>query len=161
MPRRAFVGLGSSVDPARHLRLALAEVGRAFSGLERSPVCVSPAFGYEGPEYWNLCASFTTSLDAGALRAWLKDLERRLGRQPREPRYAPKTLDADLLLLGDETSDFPPLPHPEILARAYVLGPLAMLDPKRRLPGNPVPVGTIWKTFPGASALQVLHPDPL
>jgi 2-amino-4-hydroxy-6-hydroxymethyldihydropteridine diphosphokinase len=159
--RRAFVGLGSNVDPARNLRAALVALERAFGDLRRSPVCASPAEGYDGPDYWNLCVGFDTALPAEALVAWLKDLERSLGRQPNEPRHAPKTLDADLLLLGDETSAEPPLPHPEILSRAYVLGPLAMLAPRHRLPGGTDPFSDLWRSFAGADELTVLEPDPL
>ncbi|MFO8004483.1 2-amino-4-hydroxy-6-hydroxymethyldihydropteridine diphosphokinase [Thioalkalivibrio sp.] len=159
--RRAFVGLGSNVEPARHLRAALEALGRAFAQLRRSPVCVSPAAGYEGPDYWNLCVAFDTQLSAQALVAWLKELERGLGRRSGEPRHAPKTLDADLLLLGDEISAEPPLPHPEILTRVYVLGPLAMLDPGHRLPGITASVGELWRDLPGSEVLTVLAPDPL
>lgn len=158
---RAFVGLGSNVEPAENLRAALVALGRAFAQLRRSPVCVSAAAGYEGPDYWNLCVAFDTELSAKALVAWLKDLERSLGRQPGEPRHAPKTLDADLLLLGDETSVEPPLPHPEILSQAYVLGPLAMLAPRHRLPGGTDPFNDLWRNFAGADELTVLEPDPL
>ena len=159
--RRAYVGLGSNVDPARNLRAALVALERTFGDLRRSPVCVSPAEGYDGPDYWNLCVAFDTELSAEPLVARLKDLERSLGRQPGEPRHAPKALDADLLLLGDETSVEPPLPHPEILTRAYVLGPLAMLAPGHRLPGGTGPVSNLWRNFAGAEALTVLEPDPL
>lgn len=159
--RRAFVGLGSNVEPARHLRLALAGLDRAFAGLQRSPVCSSPAEGYAGPDYWNLCAAFDTALPAEELVVWLKGLERSLGRQSGEPRLAPKTLDADLLLLGGMVSQLLPLPHPEIVTRAYVLGPLAMLAPDLVLPGAGTRLGDLWRDFRGAGALTILDPDPL
>jgi 2-amino-4-hydroxy-6-hydroxymethyldihydropteridine diphosphokinase len=128
--------------------------------LRCSSVCASPAVGYSGPEYWNLCVTFDTALSAAELRACLKRLERRLGRKADEPRNAPKTLDADLLLLGDEIAVEPPLPHPEILTRAHVLGPLAMLAPDLRLPGNRHGLGTLWAAFEGRDALRVLVPPP-
>ncbi|AGA32137.1 2-amino-4-hydroxy-6- hydroxymethyldihydropteridine pyrophosphokinase [Thioalkalivibrio nitratireducens DSM 14787] len=159
--RRAFVGLGSNVAPAANLRRALDELSGQFGAVARSPVCVSGAAGYDGPDYWNLCVGFDTSLSAAALVAWLKGMERRLGRAAGEPRLAPKTIDADLLLLGDTQSASPPLPHPEVFTRAYVLGPLAMLAPERILPGHDTTVGELWKDFPGADALTVLPPDPL
>ena len=158
--RRAFIGLGSNVEPARNLRAALMALGEVFAQLRRSPVCVSPAAGYEGPDYWNLCVAFDTERSAKTLVAWLKELERSLGRWPGEPRHVPKTLDADLLLLGDETSVEPPLPHPEILTRAYVLGPLAMLAPALRPPGMTASVSELWRDFPGSDVLTALEPDP-
>lgn len=160
-PRRAFVGLGSNVEPEWHLRLALQALDREFGTVRRSPVCASPAQGYTGPDYWNLCAAFDTTLTATELVAWLKGLERRLGRRPGEPRLAPKTLDADLLLLGGEVAVTPPLPHPELLTRAYVLGPLAMLAPDLVAPETDRALDALWRAFPHASSLRVLTPDPL
>lgn len=160
-PARALVGLGSNVEPARHLRAALAEMDRVFGNLRRSPVCASPAAGYDGPDYWNLCVGIDTVLPADELVTWLKGLERSLGRQPREPRFAPKTLDADLLLLGNEISTDPVLPHPEILTRPYVLGPLAMLEPERVIPGVGVRAMDLWRDSGQRDALTVIEPDPL
>lgn len=159
--RRAFVGLGSNVEPASHLRRALDEIAAHFDAVERSPVCASPAAGYDGPDYWNVCVAFDTTLSAPELVAWLKQLEVRLGRRPSEPRQSPKTLDADLLLLGQLLSKQPPLPHPEIFTRPYVLGPLAMLAPQLRLPNDDRPVGSLWRDLQRRGRLDVLSPDPL
>ncbi|MBS0002227.1 MAG: 2-amino-4-hydroxy-6-hydroxymethyldihydropteridine diphosphokinase [Thioalkalivibrio sp.] len=160
-PRRAFVGLGSNVEPASHLRTALAAIAGAFEAVRRSPVCASPAAGYHGPDYWNLCVAFDTSLSPMELVGWLKQLEASLGRRAGEPRHAPKTLDADLLLLGRVVSARPPLPHPEILTRTYVLGPLAMLAPELPLPGSERMLGDIWRGVQCTGHLEVLSPDPL
>ena len=157
----AFVGLGSNVEPARHLRKAVDAIAGAFGSVRRSPVCVSPAAGYEGPDYWNLCVAFDTVLSPEELVAWLKELETRLGRQPDEPRDAPKILDADLLLLDDVVSAQPPLPHPEILTRSYVLGPLAMLAPELPLPDSERTVGALWRERQRTGPLKILSPDPL
>ncbi|TVP89247.1 MAG: 2-amino-4-hydroxy-6-hydroxymethyldihydropteridine diphosphokinase [Thioalkalivibrio sp.] len=160
-PLPAFVGLGSNVEPASHLRKAVDAIAGAFGAVRRSPVCVSPAAGYAGPDYWNLCVTFDTALSPEELVGWLKRLEIRLGRRPDEPRHAPKTLDADLLLLGGLVSAEPPLPHPEILTRSYVLGPLAMLAPELLLPGSKRTVGALWHEGPRTGPLEVLSPDPL
>jgi 2-amino-4-hydroxy-6-hydroxymethyldihydropteridine diphosphokinase len=158
--RKAYVGLGSNVHPARHLAGALDELGRQFGPLGHSPVCLSPAAGYAGPDYWNLCVVFETALPAADLKACLKQIEQRLGRKPDEPRDSPKILDADLLMLGDEIASEPALPHPEILTRAYVLGPLAMLAPDLRLPGTSVRLGDLWRDFEGRDTIRVLVPRP-
>lgn len=159
-PRRAFVGLGSNLEPGRYLRLALDQIADEFSALSRSPVCASPAEGYDGPDYWNLCVAFDTTLSAVELVAWLKRLEERLGRQSGEPRLAPKTLDADLLLLGALVSENPPLPHPEIFTRPYVLGPLAILAPDLDLPGDAGRAGALWRGLKHGAQLEVLATDP-
>jgi 2-amino-4-hydroxy-6-hydroxymethyldihydropteridine diphosphokinase len=141
--------------------VALRALAADFPGLERSPVYESPAQGYPGPPYWNLCVTFPTGLSAEALVARLKALERSAGRSPGEPRLAPKTLDADLLLLGDEIRDHPPLPHPDLTTRAYVLGPMAALAPTLRPAGMPARLERLWADMAPGAALRRLDPDPL
>jgi 7,8-dihydro-6-hydroxymethylpterin-pyrophosphokinase len=71
-----------------------------------------------------------TTLDASSLIRALLDIEAELGRT-RSFRNAPRTLDLDLLLLGDtviETEDVQ-APHPRLQERAFVLTPLAELAP--------------------------------
>jgi 2-amino-4-hydroxy-6-hydroxymethyldihydropteridine diphosphokinase len=67
----------------------------------------------------------------------LFEIEARFGRQ-RSVRNAPRTLDLDLLLYGDERSDDPQLtlPHPRLHQRAFVLAPLAEIAPQLLIPGH-------------------------
>jgi 2-amino-4-hydroxy-6-hydroxymethyldihydropteridine diphosphokinase len=53
-------------------------------------------------------------------------------------KNAPRTLDLDLLLYGDEVSDDPELtlPHPRLHERAFVLAPLAEIAPQLLIPGR-------------------------
>ena len=64
-------------------------------------------------------------------------IEAHFGRR-RSVKNAPRTLDLDLLLYGDEVSDDPQLtlPHPRLHERAFVLAPLAEIAPDLTIPGR-------------------------
>src|SRR5690606_31454472 len=87
-----------------------------------------------GPDYVNAVAEVDTDLAAPALLAAMQKIELDHGRL-RPYRNAPRTLDLDLLLYGDQVIDTPKLtvPHPRMHERAFVLRPLQELAPDRRL----------------------------
>ena len=130
-----FVGIGSNVEPERRVQQAVQRLRRRFPGLRVSPVYRNPAVGFEGDDFLNLAAQFDTEETVPGVRAALDEIERQCGRVRGSPRFAPRTLDLDLLLYGDLIADSPVrLPRSEILQQAYVLKPLADLAPARRHP---------------------------
>ena len=132
----AYVGLGSNLgDREGSIRRAAELIGarRLSSVVETEP------WGLEDqPRFLNAAAELETQLSAHALLDLLLDVERRLGRVRDGRRWGPRTIDLDLLLFGGETIDEPDLtvPHPFLLERAFVLGPLAELAPGVEIPGN-------------------------
>ena len=131
----AWVGLGANLGDARGaLRDAVRAMGalpgtqvRQVSSLYRSaPVDAG------GPDYLNAVAQLQTTLAPLALLHALQAIEQAAGRE-RPYRNAPRTLDLDLLLYGEERLDGAELtlPHPRIAERAFVLRPLADLAPGR------------------------------
>lgn len=127
---RAFLGLGSNVgDSEGHLR-------RAVSGLP-DLVAVSPVYRTEpigGPpgqeDYLNLVAELDTELTPWELLEVAHRLEQEAGRV-RTVRNGPRTLDVDVLLVGEMVIDEPDLvvPHPRMWERRFVVEPLADLAP--------------------------------
>jgi len=84
------------------------------------------------------------------MKALFKQLERALARERTDDRYAPRTLDLDLLLHGDHvvSSDALKLPHPDIRARAFVAIPLLELAPDLILPDSGTPLRSIVDSLP-------------
>lgn len=130
----AWVGLGANLGDARGaLRDAVRAMGalpgtqvRQVSSLYRSaPVDAG------GPDYLNAVAQLQTTLAPLALLHALQAIEQAAGRE-RPYRNAPRTLDLDLLLYGEERLDGAELtlPHPRMGERAFVLAPLAELAPQ-------------------------------
>ena len=83
-------------------------------------------------------AALETDLAPRTLLELLFEVERRHGRVREGPAGGPRTLDLDLLLYGDLRLEEPGLtiPHAGIAERAFVLEPLAELDPSLEVPGK-------------------------
>jgi 2-amino-4-hydroxy-6-hydroxymethyldihydropteridine diphosphokinase len=130
--RRAFLGLGSNLGD----RLGNLERAVALLVAEGDVVAVSPVYETEpvgGPEqgpYLNLVVELATSASPRVLLGRCRVLEEDAGRV-RTVRFGPRTLDADVLLVGDEHVEEPDLvvPHPRMSERRFVLAPLADLAP--------------------------------
>ena len=137
---RAYVGVGTNLGD-RWARLgAAARSLRAAPGIavvRASRVYDNAPIGPPQPRYLNAVVELETELPAVELLAVLHAVEREAGRVP-GVRWGARTLDLDLLLLGDEVVRRPPelvIPHPGIVARRFVLHPLADLCPERVVPG--------------------------
>lgn len=138
---RAYVGLGANLgEPRRQLTEALT----AMSGLPETRLAGHSSFyrtspvGYEDqPEFLNAVAALDTRLAPGVLLEGLQGIERRQRRERPFPN-APRTLDLDLLLFGEEQIARPGLtvPHPRMHERAFVLQPLLELDSGISIPGK-------------------------
>jgi len=104
----------------------------AVSGLYRT----APWGGVEQPNFYNLCVTGRSSLDAMALLRVCKDIETRLGRVP-SVRWGQRAMDVDLLYLGTQEISNPvlTLPHPGIAQRAFVLVPLAEIASEQKISG--------------------------
>ncbi|MFH1519023.1 MAG: 2-amino-4-hydroxy-6-hydroxymethyldihydropteridine diphosphokinase [Candidatus Omnitrophota bacterium] len=82
-------------------------------------------------KYLNAVLKIKTNLGARELLQQLQVIEGHLGRK-RPFKNAPRTIDLDILLYGEEEIDEPDLkvPHPRMLERAFVIGPLLEIEPK-------------------------------
>ncbi len=128
------LGLGSNLGDRRaHLDSAVAALGDLGSVLAVSDyVETAPVGDVEQRNFLNAAAALRTRLAPRALLEECMAIERRCGRDRREEaRWGPRTLDIDLLLMGDLVVDEPGLviPHPNMHERAFVLGPLAQIAP--------------------------------
>ena len=107
---------------------------------ETDPVGVKPE--YAALKYLNAVVILSAELDA---RAWLRragEIEAELGRVRSEDRFAPRTIDIDLLYRGEDRFDDggATVPHPRWMRRRFVVRPLADVRPELRMPGDPLRV---------------------
>ena len=129
----AYLGLGANLGPARETLVWAIEQLHAVPDsrvLRRSSFYLSEPLDATGPDFVNAVVELETSLCAPALLAAMQAIEEKGGRL-RPYRNAPRTLDLDLLLFGQGriSSDELEVPHPRMHQRAFVLRPLAELDP--------------------------------
>jgi 2-amino-4-hydroxy-6-hydroxymethyldihydropteridine diphosphokinase len=129
---RAFIGLGSNIEPrTEYLRSAIIELRAMGDILKISSVYeTAPVGGVPQADYLNAVVELRTSLGPLELVNRLKALESAIGRAAR-PRWHEREIDLDLLFYGDRIMSSPELtlPHPEIQNRAFVLVPMAELQP--------------------------------
>jgi 2-amino-4-hydroxy-6-hydroxymethyldihydropteridine diphosphokinase len=155
-----FVGAGSNVAPERNLARAVAQLALEFSGARFSPWYRNRAVGFEGEDFINLVTAFDTDLQPHAVLAKLHAIETLCGRERHAPRWAPRSMDLDVLLYGNLVCDEPglKLPRPDLLKRAYMLGPLAALAPEVVHPTAQLTIGELWQRFDRAA--HHLEPVP-
>ena len=135
----AYVGLGANLGQAvQTLEAAFAAMAAlpATRLVGRSALYRSAPVDAHGPDFTNAVAALATSLAPADLLARLQAIENDHGRE-RTYRNAPRTLDLDLLCVGQQTHASPTLtlPHPRLHQRAFVLRPLLELAPDLDLPG--------------------------
>lgn len=130
--RAAYLSLGSNIgDRAEHLARALAIVADGDECRVSQVYETEPVGGVAQDDFWNLVVELRTDATPRELLERCRAAESDAGRT-RGLRWGPRTLDADVLLVGDETSDDPEIliPHPRMHERLFVLIPLAELAPE-------------------------------
>jgi 2-amino-4-hydroxy-6-hydroxymethyldihydropteridine diphosphokinase len=144
-----YVAAGSNVEPERNLALAAELLRREFPDVQFSPWYRNRAVGFEGADFINLAAGFTTPLSIEELLSRLHAIETACSRPRDAPRWAPRSMDLDVLLYGELVRDEPrlKLPRPDLLKRAFMLGPLAALAPELMHPTERVTIGELWRRF--------------
>ena len=137
----AYIGVGSNLeDPRAQVAGALRELAELPRSrlVARSSLYRSAPLGYEAqPEFINAVARLDTELAAAELLARLQAIEAEHGRR-RSFANAPRSLDLDLLLFGEQRISGPELtvPHPRMHERAFVLVPLIEIAPDAQIPGR-------------------------
>src|ERR1700726_222360 len=107
-----YVAAGSNIAPAEHMALAERELTRAFPDARFSPWYQNRPAGFEGADFINLVAAFSTELSVDELLVILRAIEAACGRPREAPRWAPRTMDLDVLLYGDLVCQRPGLTLP-------------------------------------------------
>jgi len=159
---RAYLSLGSNLEPQAHLRAALVELRQRFGEIVVSPAYRFAAVGFAGPDFLNLAVGIETDLDASSLNDWLHALEDRQGRRRDVPRFSSRTLDIDIVLFGDQVIDGPghlQVPRKE-LQESFVLQPLADIAPAAMHPTLKRTIAELWRAGAanGATGVAVQLP---
>lgn len=141
MAARVVFSLGSNVgDRVANLQGA---VDSLVDTPELKVLAVSPVYetdpvgGPDQDDYLNVVLLATTPLEPRALLERVQAVEKAFGRV-REVRWGPRTLDVDIVAVGDLVIDEPALqvPHPRAAQRAFVLVPWLHIDADAELPGE-------------------------
>lgn len=137
----AYVGLGSNMGhKIVNIRRAIAAL-QTLAGVQVQAVApfyrTAPWGNQEQEWFVNTVAELTTTLPARSLLQAMLDIEQQMGRV-REVTWGPRVIDLDLLLYHRSIINEPDLtvPHPYMLERAFVMVPLADLNPDLIMAGG-------------------------
>jgi len=146
---RAWLSLGSNIQPRQHIARALVDLRERFGELVVSPVYESEAVGMEGNNFYNLVVGVWTGLSPRGLVEELHRIEARNGRQRGSERFVPRTLDIDLLTYGEQVIEQPDLrlPRDEITRYAFVLLPLSEVAGDEIHPPSGLSYARLWAGF--------------
>ncbi len=132
---KVWLSLGANIGDARQ---TLCHAMAAMDGWPHTRLAVASSLyrtepvDASGPDYLNAVVEVRTALSPQALLQQCRQQETAAGRE-RPYHHAPRTLDIDILLYGDQRIDLPELtvPHPRMLQRAFVLVPLSEIAPEK------------------------------
>lgn len=146
MPK-VFVSIGSNMDREANIRGGVEKLGEVFGALQVSPVYECPAHGFNGSDFYNLAVGFDSGLALSALLAETKTLEQLFERQRDTERYAPRSLDIDVLLYGCLRDGRRGIPSPDLLNYPFVLKPMVDIAASLCHPVTGLTLGEHWNRF--------------
>lgn len=135
---QAYLSLGSNIEPATNLARAI-ELLQNYGSLEKlSNAWESESVGAEGPNFLNACVLLMTPLSQINLKEHaLLPIEAKLGRQRSANKFAPRTIDIDIVLFDSISCD------DKYWEQAFVVVPLAEINPEYQ---NPIKRESISQT---------------
>lgn len=134
-----YIALGSNTgDKFKHLQEAVNAIHERIGHIKLiSKVYKSPAFGFEGDDFFNCCLVLDSDLEPQNVLDQLLDIEKSLGRiRTDSPNYEARTIDLDIVFAEDQiiTTQTLQIPHPEMGKRKFVLLPLNDIASKIKHP---------------------------
>lgn len=149
---RVYIALGSNIDSERNLREAVWCLSLCCRLVAVSLVYeTAPVGNTEQPNFLNAAVLVETDLTAAELKASvLQVIEREMGRVRTEDKDAPRTIDLDIALFGDQVLDLGPrhIPDPDVLRYPHIAVPLADLAPTMRHPEDGRTLREIAQSLP-------------
>lgn len=156
-----FLGLGTNMgDRKKNLAQALTILNDRpdLTVLRTSSIYETEPWGLANqPKFLNMVAEFATSISPDELLERVKKVEQDMGRKA-GPRFGPRIIDIDILLLEDQVVDEPNLnvPHVSLHERAFILVPLSELAPELVHPVFGVTVATLAAKVGGLDGVKPL-----
>ena len=161
--RRCYLGLGGNLT--NELGAPIDHINKAFAAIKAYPDIIharlsslyasKPMGPQDQPDFINAVVEIDTTLTPLLLLAFCQQLEQQANRV-RLRRWGERSLDVDVLLIDDEKIDLPTLtvPHLGLFERNFVLVPLAELNPKLTIQGQPIQALSASKDWSGLTLLS-------
>ncbi|WP_282177271.1 2-amino-4-hydroxy-6-hydroxymethyldihydropteridine diphosphokinase [Vibrio nereis] len=155
----AYIGIGSNVERRKHIQAAIDELSSLGSELRLSTIYECESVGFQGNAFFNLVVEMKTTLSLSEFSRQLRQIEFKWGRSAQAKKFEPRTVDLDIILFGEHTSQQDPeLPRSDIYKYGFVIEPLNELCAELIIPNDGRTVRQVWQE---SSYKEVLNPVPL
>ncbi len=141
------LNIGSNQNRRTNIRLAIESLELHFSDILLSSLFESPSEGFKGNDFYNVGVNITTLKTSNEVVDILRDIENSLGRDRSLPKFSSRMIDLDLVLYSDIIDETLNVLRKDILKYAFVLAPLAELNPEEIHPLEGTSYQNLWKTF--------------
>ena len=141
------LNIGSNQNRRTNIRLAIKALEEYFSEIVLSSLFESPSEGFKGNDFYNVGVNITTLKTSNQVVDILRDIENSLGRDRSLPKFSSRMIDLDLVLYGGIIDETLNVPRKDILKYAFVLAPLAELNPEAIHPLEGTSYQNLWKIF--------------
>ncbi len=157
----AFLSLGSNIQPERKILEAVELLSRYVKIVKSSTVYLTEPLGNSSqPDYYNCVLEIQTDMEPRKLKfGVLRNIENQLGRKRVKDKFAPRTIDLDILLHDDlyiVTEDLV-IPDPEIEERAFLAQALYEIEPELLLPPKNKPIKEIAEKFKDQGIIRLVE----
>ena len=141
------LNIGSNQNRRTNIPLAIEALKQYFSEIVLSSLFESPSEGFKGNDFYNVGVNITTLKTSNEVVDILRDIENSLGRDRSLPKFSSRMIDLDLVLYGGIIDETLNVPRKDILKYAFVLAPLAELNPEAIHPLEGTSYQNLWKIF--------------
>ena len=141
------LNIGSNKNRRINIRLALNKLESNFTDITVSSIFESPAEGFVGSNFYNVGVNAKTKNNINEVVGILHDIENSLGRDRSVPKFSSRIIDLDLVLYNDTIDEDLKVPRRDILKYAFVLAPVAELNPEDIHPQKGISFLNLWKEF--------------
>ena len=157
--KKYHVSIGSNIgDRLENIQSSLDLIHSRIASLTGiSCIYESESIGFDGDDFYNICASFFSNISPHIVMQQLLEIEKTLGRnRSDETKYISRIIDIDILLIEDLVIDSEELkvPHPEMCNRRFVMEPLIEIDPNLIHPVSKVSLKEIYEAFDQNQKIQ-------
>ena len=139
-----YIGVGSNIEPERNITDALARLSKHVDITGISSFYKTTPFLRKNQDYYlNGVWQINTSISPEELKSGvLRTIEKELHRNRESDKYAPRTIDLDLLLFGDLVihEENLTIPDPDICKRSFIAFPLSELNTDLIMPDTKKPL---------------------
>jgi len=149
------LNIGSNQDKRKNIRLALDSLEPHFTKITTSSLYESPSEGFIGGNFYNIGVNVETDNNINEVVNILHGIENSLGRDRNLPKFSSRIIDLDLVLYDDDIDDKLNIPRRDILKYAFVLAPLAELNPNDIHPQERVSYLALWKGFQSSKEFEL------